>query len=193
VTVKLAFLSPILAIVATAISIGTFIEGRRNTIVAQRAYLYPNTPRVVVKEARLHNLYTIWMTYTIKNLGKTPGTIKSIRYLYRPIENAPGEAKFRLLRDKDNLEDTDNTSEAIGVDQTAVREAGPALASVNEGFGLDPLGRIAIVPFPIHVIGILTYTDVFNNSQTYRWCWIPVVNQTTPSSCDPNAAESIHE
>jgi hypothetical protein len=191
-TVKLAFLSPTLAIVATVISIWTFVEGQHNTIVGQRAYLYASTPRVVVKEARLHNMYTIWMTYTIKNLGKTPGAIANIRYLYRPIENAAGEAKFRLLRDKDNLEDTDNTSEVIGADQTTVREARPVLATVSEGFGLDPLGRKGIVPFPIHVIGILTYNDVFNKSQTYKWCWIPVVNQTLPSTCDPSAAENIH-
>jgi hypothetical protein len=188
-TVWLAFLSPALAVVATVISIWTFIQGHETTMIGQRAYLYPTDPTVVVKEARLSNLYTIWLSYTIKNLGKTPGNIINIRYLYRPVEGVADNIHFRLLRDRDNLEDDDNTPQLIPTDQSTVREIGPVLASVSEGFGLDPLGRKATTNFPIHVIAVLTYKDVFNKTQVYKWCWTPVLNDSKPSSCDSTYSE----
>lgn len=188
--VRLGLVSPALAVVATVISVWTFVVGQRNTIVGQRAYLYPTAPKVIAKEARLHNLYSLWMTYTIKNIGRTPAVITSIRYFYRPIQNSVGEPRFQLLRDKDNLQDVDTNSETLAADQTTVREAGPVLTSVSEGFGIDPLGRRAIVPFPVHIISIITYQDVFDKQQTYRWCWVPIVGNTTPSPCNPNTPEN---
>jgi hypothetical protein len=93
VAVGLALLSPLLAVVATCISLGALYTSQKAMTVSQRAYISISDGYLSFSGTHLN------YAFTVRNLGNTPAASVLLKYLYRAPFGVPAAGLSRTTAD----------------------------------------------------------------------------------------------
>ncbi len=166
ITVKLALLSPLLALVAAIVSIGSFWVSRQSLEVGQRAYI-----SISDFSAHIDN-NNLTLDCSVENQGNTPAKDLIVDYSLSADKKAD---------DISLQEDEKQDNEDVGPKEKFRSHIVELLDYYPELNGLKVL----------YIQGYVRYTDVFNNYHVVETCWSLSSGTKTEALCGHNETDVI--
>ena len=196
ITIRIAFLSPLLAVVATGISLLSLSTSRTSMEVGQRAYL-----NVVGGTMELNRLpksngekpVLLTLHATIRNLGNTPGNIKALTVSYKypkgwreatESNSAISHIPPMIAPKSDALWEY---TALFKLDETAYSMFSSQMPLVPPSRAIDgtlSLSYTVSLRSPLETTIALAYSDVFQRVHDVSWCWQEDLWSKYPSACE---------